>query len=94
MTKPVLIFNSQYSIVIRQLKGPLVLSIALEGKDDKDRFKALGWGLRAWDNWYFNDLDRRFGDDWPGQIPAQLVGHTLHFFRQDKQDIKIARKSC
>jgi hypothetical protein len=54
----------------------------------------LGWGLRAWDNWYFNDLDRRFGDDWPGQIPAQLVGHTLPFFRQDKQDIKIARKSC
>ena len=76
---------------------PLVWSIALEGKNDKERFKALGWGLRAWDNWYFNDLDRRFGDDWPGQIPAQLVGHTLHFFRQDrqdKQDIKFTRKSC
>jgi len=40
----------------------------------------LGWGLRAWDNWNFNDLDRRFGDEWPGQIPAQLVGHTLHYF--------------
>ena len=76
---------------------PLVWSIALEGKSDQERFKALGWGLRAWDNWYFNDLDQRFGDDWPGQIPAQLVGHTLYFFRQDiqdKQDIKITRKSC
>ena len=36
--------------------------------------------MRTWDQWFFNDLDRRFGDDWPGQIPAQLVGHTLHYF--------------
>jgi len=59
---------------------PNLWSIALESKSDQERFKALGWGLRAWDNWYFNELDRRFGDDWPGQIPAQLVGHTLHYF--------------
>ncbi|MDB4443776.1 site-specific DNA-methyltransferase [bacterium] len=59
---------------------PLVWSIALEGKSDQERFKSLGWGLRTWDQWFFNDLDRRFGDDWPGQIPAQLVGHTLCYF--------------
>jgi len=59
---------------------PLVWSITLEGKSDLERFKALGWGLRTWDQWFFNDLDRRFGDEWPGQIPAQLVGHTLHYF--------------
>jgi len=40
----------------------------------------LAWGLRAWDQWYFNDVDQRFGDEWPGQIPAQLVGHTLYYF--------------
>jgi len=25
-------------------------------------------------------VDQRFGDEWPGQIPAQLVGHTLYYF--------------
>ena len=28
---------------------PLVWSLALEGKSDLDRFKALNWGLRTWD---------------------------------------------
>jgi len=50
---------------------PLVWSIALEGKDDLARFKALNWGLRTWDLWNWNDCDKRFGDDWPGRIPAQ-----------------------
>ena len=62
---------------------PLVWSIALEGKSDQERFKSLGWGLRTWDHWYFNDVDYRFGDDWPGRIPAQLVGHTLFYFTQE-----------
>jgi hypothetical protein len=56
---------------------PLVWSIALEGKTDQEHFKALNWGLRTWDNWYFNDVDQRFGDDWPGQIPTQLVARKL-----------------
>jgi hypothetical protein len=34
----------------------LVWSIALEGKTDQERFKALNWGLRTWDHWYFNDV--------------------------------------
>ena len=59
---------------------PMVWSIALEGKDDLERFKALKWGLRTWDLWNWNDCDKRFGDDWPGRIPAQLVGHILYFF--------------
>ena len=59
---------------------PMVWSVALEGKSDLKRFKALNWGLRTWDLWSWNDCDRRFGDDWPGRIPAQLVGHILYFF--------------
>jgi len=59
---------------------PLVWSIALEGKEDNERFKALNWGLRTWDLWSWTDCDRRFGDDWPGRIPAQLVAHILYFF--------------
>jgi len=59
---------------------PMVWSLALEGKSDRDRFKELGWGLRTWDQWAWNDCDKRFGDDWPGRIPAQLIGHILCYF--------------
>ena len=59
---------------------PLIWSLALEEKDDLDRFKQLNWGLRTWDNWEWNDCDKRFGDDWPGRIPAQLIGHLLYYF--------------
>jgi len=61
---------------------PLVWSIALAGKSDLDRFKALIWGLRTWDVWNCNDCDNRFGDDWPGRIPAQLIAHILYYFSE------------
>ncbi len=44
-------------------KEPLVWSIALERKDDLERFKQLNWGLSTWDLWNFNDCDKRFGDE-------------------------------
>ena len=59
---------------------PMVCSIALKGKDDLERFKELNWGLRTLDLWNFNDCDKRFGDDWPGRIPAQLIAHILYYF--------------
>jgi hypothetical protein len=59
---------------------PMVWSLALEGKDDLVRFKELNWGLRTWDLWNWNDCDRRFGDDWPGRIPGQLIAHILYYF--------------
>ena len=59
---------------------PLVWSIALEDKDDLQRFKALMWGLLTWDHWYWNVCDKRFGDDWPGRIPAQMIAHILYYF--------------
>ena len=65
---------------------PLVWSIALEGKNDLDRFKALNWGLRTWDLWNWNDCDKRFGDDWPGRIPAQMIAHILYYF-SDQSDL-------
>ncbi len=51
---------------------PVVWLLALEGKDDQDRFKEFGCGLRTWEQRVtfrlrdFNDCDKRFGDDWPG----------------------------
>jgi len=62
----------------------LVWSVALQGKTDQERFKALNWGLRTWDHLYFNDVDHRFGDDWPGKIPAQLIAHILFYFTEEK----------
>ena len=59
---------------------PMVWSQALKDKDDQERFKELGWGLRTWDLWEWNDCDKRFGDDWPGRIPAQLIAHILFYF--------------
>jgi len=59
---------------------PLVWALRLEGKTDQEKFKELGWGLRTWDQWNFNECDARFGDDWPGRIPAQLIAHTLFYF--------------
>jgi len=50
----------------------LTWALRLEGKTDQEKFKELGWGLRTWDQWNFNECDERFGDDWPGRIPAQL----------------------
>jgi len=62
----------------------MVWSQALKGKNDQARFKELNWGIRTWDLWNFIDCDKRFGDVWPGRIPAQLVAHILYFF--SKQD--------
>jgi DNA-binding CsgD family transcriptional regulator len=59
---------------------PLVWSIKLAGKNDLPKCKELQWGIRTWDDWSWNDCDRRFGDEWPGRIPAQLIAHILYFF--------------
>ena len=65
-----------------QMDLALAWALRLEGKTDQEKFKELGWGLRTWDHWNFNVCDERFGDDWPGRIPAQLVAHTLFYFTQ------------
>ncbi len=61
----------------------LTWALRLEGKSDRERFKTLGWGLRAWDLWYFNNIDQRFGDEWPGRIPAQMIAHILYYFSDE-----------
>jgi len=63
---------------------PMVWSLALEDKENLERFKELGWGLRTLDQWEWNDCDKRFGDDWPGRIPAQLIAHILYYFSKQK----------
>ena len=58
----------------------MVWSLVLENKEDIPRFRELGWGLRTWDQWEWNNCDKRFGDDWPGRMPAQLIAHILYYF--------------
>ena len=63
---------------------PLAWGIRMDNKEDHPRFEDLEWGLRTWDYWNWNDCDERFGDDWPGRIPAQLVAHTLYSFTKQQ----------
>ena len=61
---------------------PLAWAVKLEGKNDIPRYKELQWGIRTWDDWKWTDCDKRFGDEWPGRIPAQLVAHILYYFSE------------
>jgi hypothetical protein len=61
----------------------LVWALKLDGKNDAAKYQELQWGLRTWDNWYWTDCDKRFGDEWPGRIPAQLIAHILYFFSKE-----------
>jgi hypothetical protein len=72
--------SMEYIAAHYQMDLALAWAIRLQGMTDQEKFKALGWGLRTWDQWYFNDCDERFGDDWPGRIPAQLIAHTLYYY--------------
>ncbi len=58
----------------------MVWSLALEGKDDLERFRELGWWLHTENLWEWGDFDERFGDDWPGRIHAQMIAHILYYF--------------
>ncbi|MBU3950638.1 MAG: MerR family transcriptional regulator [Proteobacteria bacterium] len=72
--------NMDYIAAHYQMDLALTWALRLQGKTDQEKFKALGWGLRTWDQWNFNECDDRFGDAWPGRIPAQLIAHTLYYF--------------
>ncbi len=64
---------------------PLVWSVAFEGKSDKERFESLNWGLRTWDYWYWNDVDHRFGDNWPGPDSCPISSpYSLLFYTRGR----------
>ena len=85
----IIVWRSAYLTISSQWEfgmERMVWSLALEGKEDIERFKELNWGLRTWDLWNWNDCDKRFGDDWPGRIPAQMIAHILYYF-SDQNDL-------
>jgi hypothetical protein len=58
----------------------LVRSVKLAEKEDLAKYQELQWGLRTWDDWKWTDCDKRFGAEWPGRIPAQLIAHIPYYF--------------
>ena len=40
-----------------QMDLALAWALRLEGKADQEKFKELGWGLRTWDQWNFNECE-------------------------------------
>jgi len=72
--------------IARHYHMDLALSwvLRLEGKSDVERLKSLGWGLRTWYYWYFNEADQRFGGDCPSRLPAyRTSGRALPPIRLD-----------
>jgi transcriptional regulator with XRE-family HTH domain len=66
---------------------PTVMGIYAEQLSDHRRFELAEWPLNASNVQSSASLDDRFGDPWPGRIPAQLVAHTLYFFTQEGERV-------
>ena len=63
---------------------PLVWSQKLEGKNDLAKCDELRWEIEPFNYWDWNDCaDKRFGDEWPGRLPAQIIANTLYFFSKE-----------
>jgi len=60
----------------------LVESFALANLSDAERLNELHIGIQPYDVWNFSGCDARFGNEYPGRIPGQLVLHVLYFFSQ------------
>jgi hypothetical protein len=63
----------------------LVEVLLLDGKDDRARLEALmKVGILPYDVWTFAGCDERFGAEYPGRIPGQLILQTLYFYSKAK----------
>lgn len=60
----------------------LVQAALLSNHDDAERMNALRIGIQPYDVWNFAGCDPRFGGEYPGRIPGQLVAHLLYFFSE------------
>lgn len=49
---------------------------------DLKLMETLGLNVRPYDVWTFGQCDPRFGADYPGRIPGQLVAQVLYFFTE------------
>lgn len=63
----------------------LVEAILLANLSDAERLNELRIGIQPYDVWNFSGCDPRFGGEYPGRIPGQLVLHVLYFFSQPNE---------
>lgn len=49
---------------------------------DLEIMQRLGIPVQPYDVWNFPTCDDRFGSDYPGRIPGQLVAHCLYFWTE------------
>lgn len=68
---------SQHSLTL-----PVLWSILLNGKSDLERFELLDLDNfpYLYDVWNFSGRDKRFGLEYPGNIPAGIVLNTLYYY--------------
>jgi len=61
---------------------PVLWSILLKGKSDLERFELLKRDdlPKLYDIWNFSERDKRFGIEYPGNIPAGIVLNTLYYY--------------
>lgn len=60
----------------------LVEALSFAELADEARLHQMRIGIQPYDVWNFSGCDPRFGDEYPGRIPGQLVLHLLYFFTQ------------
>ena len=49
---------------------------------DLEIMDKLGIKVQPYDLWQFSECDDRFGHDYPGRIPGQLVAHCLYYWTE------------
>ena len=74
--------NIPHLDIAERFQMPLILThaIALDGRNDQERFKHLDMTLQPYDVWNFAKCHDLYGREWPGRIPGQLIAHVLYFY--------------
>ena len=57
----------------------LAWAIIVQGKSDQERFELLDFEPKVYNVWNYSECDKRMGQEYPGQIPGQIVLNALYY---------------
>ncbi len=57
----------------------LTWAIVLQDRSDKERFELLDFEPKVYDVWNYSECDKLMGQEYPGQIPGQIVLNALYY---------------
>lgn len=60
----------------------LIDMLLLNGKSDVARLEELKVGIQPYDVWNFSSCDPRFGFEYPGRVPGQIILHLLYLYTE------------